>query len=180
MTSTPAASASPTTTDSVTAREWRSATWPWFVLLAVTLVVVVIGALAPREPATQTEQVFDIATGIRCPTCSGESAAASDADISKQIRLDIAQRLEQGQTTEQIRAFYASRYGESILMTPQSTGVAGLIWVIPVAAVVLAVSGLVSVFRHWNRASHLHATEDDRRLVEQALSTEDPGDGDDG
>ena len=157
---------------------WRSASWPWFVLLAVLGIVLVVGAMAPRDPATTTEQVADIASGIRCPTCSGESAAVSDADVSKQIRLDVAQRLQQGQTPDQIRAFYADRYGDSILLTPQGSGVAGLVWVLPVAGVVVAASGLVFVFRRWNRGAVAHATDADRLLVERAMHDADVGDGD--
>jgi cytochrome c-type biogenesis protein CcmH len=143
---------------------------------AVLLAVLVAAALAPREPATASEQVAEISQTIRCPTCSGESVAQSDADISKQIRLDVAQRLQRGQTPDQIRAYYAERYGEGILLTPQSGGLVGLVWILPVAALVLAVGGLVIVFRRWSETPPVHASDADRELVERALE-ETPGDG---
>lgn len=152
---------------------WKGTWWPWLAMVVVLAAVLVIGALGDRGPATQAEQVNAVAGTIRCPTCQGESVQQSDADISKQIRIDIAQRLQRGETPDQIRSFYASRYGQGILLTPTSTGVAGLVWVLPVALAVLAVAGLIVVFRRWQAREPAHASAADRDLVARALEAHD-------
>lgn len=156
---------------------WKGTWWPWLAMVVVLAAVLVIGALGDRGPATQAEQVNAVAGTIRCPTCQGESVQQSDADISKQIRIDIAQRLQRGETPDQIRSFYASRYGQGILLTPTSTGVAGLVWILPVALAVLAVAGLIVVFRRWQAREPAHASAADRALVASALGAHDQGAG---
>ncbi len=165
----PVPAGSPARTGPGPVPRWRSSWAPWVVIFVVLTLTLAFGAFAPRDPSTPTEQVAEIAATVRCPTCSGESVAVSDADISKQIRLDIAQRLEQGQSPERIRAFYAERYGDNILLTPGASGLAGLIWAIPAAVLVLAVGGLVFAIRQRSGASRPHATEQDRALVADAL-----------
>ncbi|MEZ5145219.1 MAG: cytochrome c-type biogenesis protein [Acidimicrobiales bacterium] len=165
----------------------RTPWWPWLLLVAVVGALLVVGVAGARPPATQAERVNEVARTVRCPTCQGESVAQSEAEISKEIRLDIARRLEQGQSEEQVRDFYVARYGEGILLEPSGSGVSGLVWALPVIALVLAVAGLVAVFRRWQVRGEVHATDADEALVAQALradaatpGTPDvPADGDD-
>jgi cytochrome c-type biogenesis protein CcmH len=136
--------------------------------------VVFVGALllatfGSRGPSTSLEQVDAIGQTIRCPVCDGESVAQSDADISKQIRTDIAQRLQEGQSPDDIRAYYASKYGDSILVTPQSNGLVALVWIIPVAALVIAIAGLFFAFRRWGERATVSASSADHDLVRSAI-----------
>lgn len=151
-------------------RTGRASWWPWIVLACVVGAALVVGALGERPPATGVERVNAVAKTIRCPTCQGESVAQSEAEISKEIRLDIARRLEAGESEDRIRAAYVSRYGEGIVLDPAGSGVAGLVWALPVVAAVLAVAGLVAVFRRWNADADRHATAADEALVAAALS----------
>jgi cytochrome c-type biogenesis protein CcmH len=153
---------------------WRSGWWPWIAMGLVVVAALVVGTLGSRGPSTSLEQVTDVAQTIRCPQCDGESVAQSDADISRQIRTDIAQRLQEGQTADQIRDYYGGKYGDSILVTPQSNGLVALVWVIPVAALVIALAGLTMAFRRWGERSTVSASDADRALVEEALD-EPPG-----
>jgi cytochrome c-type biogenesis protein CcmH/NrfF len=68
-------------------------------------------------------------------------------------------------------------WGESILLTPDSSGVGGLVWVLPVVALVLALAGVGYVFWRWRGMAPVHASDADRELVDSALapSTHAPG-----
>lgn len=143
---------------------------PWLAMASVLVVALAVGATRTREPDTLQDRVTAIAKTVKCPTCRGESVADSNAPISKEIRRDIAARLEQGQSPGEIRAAYVTQWGDEILLTPSGRGVSGLVWAIPVVAVVLAGAGLVMVFRRWRSSSPPQVSEDDRKLVEQALS----------
>jgi cytochrome c-type biogenesis protein CcmH len=159
-------------------RGGRAPWWPWIVLACVVGGALVLGALGERPPATGVERVNAVARTIRCPTCQGESVAQSEAEISKEIRLDIARRLEAGEAEDQIRASYVARYGEGIVLDPSGSGIAGLVWALPVIAGVLAVAGLVAVFRRWHADAHRHATAADEELVAAALQPAPAADGD--
>ncbi|MCU0309684.1 MAG: cytochrome c-type biogenesis protein CcmH [Acidimicrobiales bacterium] len=143
-------------------------TWlPWAVLFVVVVTLLAFGSQGTTGDLTAQDRVTNLARTIKCPTCSGESAAESNAPSSQEVRRDIALRIEQGQTDDEIRAFYVSRYGDGILLTPASTGVASLVWIIPVVAVVVAGAGLVVVLRRGTRETAT-ATDDDRALVAEA------------
>jgi cytochrome c-type biogenesis protein CcmH len=154
--------------------------------MAVVLVVALtIGTLGSSGPQTNADRVMAIARTLKCPVCDGESVAESNADASLQIRADIAKRLDQGQTADQIRAYYASpeRYGPSILLTPSSTGISSLVWIIPIMVLVVSFAVLVALFRRWKVRGEVHASAADRALVGAALEAHphseiDEGDGD--
>jgi cytochrome c-type biogenesis protein CcmH/NrfF len=134
---------------------------------------VVIGALIVGSrsagPQSREDRVQAIASTIKCPECSGQSVASSGSRSSKAIKADIAARLDRGQSADQIRDFYAGRYGEAILLTPSRSGAASLVWIIPVVAIIAAAAGLAAAFIRWRSDGDGHATDEDRALVAAAL-----------
>jgi cytochrome c-type biogenesis protein CcmH len=130
----------------VTARKWL----PWLALAVVVVVALGVGASRSTSdsPAARTTR---IAKEVRCPTCRGLSAAESDAKAAEAVRAEIRSRVDHGQSDGEIRAYLASRYGDDILLRPEGTGVTGLVWALPVAALVAGAGGLVLAFRRWSR-----------------------------
>ena len=124
-------------------------------LVWAALAVVVIGALVfgvqDRDAKTDAERAQSIAESVACPACSGQSVASSDAPAAANLRVDIERRVAEGQSDDEIRAAYAARFGDEILLNPPSSGVAAVVWVLPVLAVVAGGAGLVVAFRRWRR-----------------------------
>lgn len=88
---------------------------------------------------------------LRCPVCQGESIEDSPSDLARQMRAVVRERLRGGETPDQVKAYFASKYGEWILLEPTMTGLNILLYVIPV---LLVVGGLVLVtflVRRWTR-----------------------------
>ncbi|MGH9186692.1 MAG: cytochrome c-type biogenesis protein [Acidimicrobiales bacterium] len=123
----------------------------WVGLAIVLVAALGVAGFGDRSPRNLAERVETIAATIRCPTCQSQSAADSDAPASEAIRQEIRTRLGRGETSGQIRTYFASRYGESILLTPSSSGVTALVWILPVVALVLAASGVGWAFLRWRR-----------------------------
>ena len=149
-----------------------SGKWLSWGLLALVLVVsLAVGVTGQRGDRTEADRVNRIARSVRCPTCRNLSAAESDAVTAAAVRDEIRTRVKQGQSDAQIRGVLASRYGDDILLKPPATGVAGLVWAVPVALGIAALAGLVATFRRWKATAR--ATPDpspeDRALVEEAL-----------
>lgn len=145
---------------------------PWLLLGVVVVACLSVAAFGTRSAPTAQDRVSNISRTIKCPTCSGESVAESNAPASQEIRTDIAQRIQEGQSDDEIRAYYAGSYGQEILLTPSASGVNALVWVLPVVALATAVGFLVIVFRRWSTAPTAHASEADRALVAEALARE--------
>jgi cytochrome c-type biogenesis protein CcmH len=129
------------------ARRWGS----WVLLVVVVAGALLIGTTDDGGPRTDVERVQSIAASVRCPTCRGQSVADSDAIAAENVRREIARRVGEGESDDEIRAALAARFGDTILLTPPRSGVAGLVWVLPVAGVVVAVAGLAFAFRRWGR-----------------------------
>jgi len=148
---------------------------PVVALVAVIVTALVIGGAGrdrgPRSPAARTTA---IAEDLRCPVCQGLSVADSHTPTAEAIKEDIRRRVDAGEGDGEIRASYVARYGEWILLRPETSGVGALVWVLPVGALLLGLGGLAFAFRRWRREPGRVATDEDRALVEAAL-TNQPG-----
>jgi len=134
--------------------------------LAVGVVVVLAVALWPRGGTPSVAaRTRSLASDLRCVDCEGLSVADSSTASARQTRADIAARLHSGQSEDEIRQVYVDRYGESILLNPEQSGLGLVVWGLPVLFVVLAGAGLVVAFRRWHRATPMTATEADEALV---------------
>ncbi len=140
---------------------------PWLVL-AVLVVGAVTWAAWPGASPTLNERAHDLATQLKCPDCEGLSVADSNTSTAGAIRTDIKKRLAKGESDARIRQVYVNLYGESILLSPSSSGIGILVWGLPVLALVLGAGGLVLALRRWQRQPRLHATDADVALVDQA------------
>ncbi|MGH9113316.1 MAG: cytochrome c-type biogenesis protein [Acidimicrobiales bacterium] len=141
----------------------------WLAMAAVLAVALVAGVRDDGGARTPEERARNLAETIACPACDGQSVAESDASASRGIRSLIAERIEAGAGDDAIRDGLVASWGESILLTPDSSGVTGLVWAIPVVALVLAVAGLAFAFRRWRSAPLVQSTAADRELVDREL-----------
>ena len=144
--------------------------WSWAAMALVLVAAFAVGVTDSRAPRTEADRVTAIAQEVRCPTCQSLSAAESDAAAAQAVRDEIRTRLRAGEDEDRILAFLASRYGNDILLRPESSGVAGLVWVLPVAAVLLALGGLAWAMRRAREErTDAAPSSSDRELVEDAL-----------
>lgn len=146
----------------------------WLGLLAVVLGALVIGT-TDRKPPSNEQRARRIGNTVMCPACSGESVSNSQAPVAVNIRRQIAARVAAGDTDGEIRDGLANAYGRRIIMTPPKSGVAGLVWVLPVAALVAALAGLVVAFRRWRVPAVVVADSDDLAAAERARRAEAAG-----
>jgi cytochrome c-type biogenesis protein CcmH len=145
---------------------------PVAALIAVVAVALVIGGggrSGHRSAAARTEA---IAGDLRCPVCQGLSIADSHSPTAEAIKEDIRRRVDAGESDSAIKAHYVASYSEWILLRPETSGIGALVWILPVAALLLAAGGLALAFRHWRRQPARVATDEDRALVEAALANQ--------
>ena len=75
---------------------------------------------------------------LRCLVCQNESIDESHADLARDLRLLIRERILQGQSNAEIRAFLVSRYGDFILLNPPFKPTTWLLWLSPVMILLLS------------------------------------------
>lgn len=139
----------------------------WLVMASLVLVSLARATVDDGPPRTTEEQVQAIASTMKCPVCKSQSVADSDVAASRAIRLEIARLVEEGKSPDEVRSTIAA-YGDGVQLIPPASGFAGLVWILPVVALVVALAALSAVFARWRRTPLTAATDEDRALVEQA------------
>lgn len=92
------------------------------------------------DPALEA-RARDISAGLRCLVCRNESIDESNADLARDLRLLVRERLTQGDTDEEAVAFIVERYGEYVLLKPTLTGANLILWVAGPVMLTLALAG---------------------------------------
>lgn len=141
----------------------------WLVMALVLAGALFVGSQTGLGRRTESQRVQHIASEIRCPECRSETSANSNATQAKAVRAEIRDRIRAGESDGQIVAFLVSRYGSDILLKPEGSGVAGLVWALPVVGLVVALGALTMTFRRWRARPGVEVSPEDRALVEREL-----------
>jgi cytochrome c-type biogenesis protein CcmH len=128
------------------------------------------GSFGSRGPVTDDDRSLALARVVQCPKCTGETVAESNAPAAQQVRVEIDAQVRAGRSDEQILDAIDDKY-PGVVLTPPSSGLAGIVWVLPVVALVVALAGLAVAFRRWGAPAAGRATDADRALVGRALET---------
>ncbi|MET3520544.1 cytochrome c-type biogenesis protein [Mesorhizobium sp. M4B.F.Ca.ET.017.02.2.1] len=81
-----------------------------------------------------------LSEGLRCMVCQNQSIDESDADLARDLRILVRQRLVAGDSDQQVMDYIVSRYGEFVLLKPRFSLRNALLWGTPV--VLLLAGGL--------------------------------------
>ena len=119
----------------------------WLLALAL-LVSMAVPALAVRPDEVLADPVLEgrareISEGLRCLVCQNQSIDDSEADLARDLRLIVRERLVAGDSDDQVRAFLVARYGEYVLLNPVIAPHTILLWI---AGPVVLVGGAIVVF----------------------------------
>ncbi len=88
------------------------------------------------DPAREA-RVQALSKKLRCPVCQGLSIWDSGSSMAV-AQVDVVRRLvSEGKSDEEIRAYFIARYGEWILLEPKAEGWNLLVWLAPVALLVV-------------------------------------------
>ena len=137
----------------------RQGGWALVLLLWVSLLIP-LNALAPPNPARAEagpaspdleERVREVASELRCVVCQNLSVADSPSDLAKEMRNLVRELLQQGKTPEEIQAYFVSRYGDFVLLSPPKRGFNLLVWGLPFVALLVGAGGVYLVARRWTK-----------------------------
>jgi cytochrome c-type biogenesis protein CcmH len=117
-------------------------------LLALALTANVAWAVNPNErladPA-QEARAREVSQALRCVVCQNETIDESNAELAKDMRLLVRERIAAGDSNEQVVAYMVQRYGDFVLLKPRFTAETLALWLGP--AVLLIIGGLVAARR---------------------------------
>jgi cytochrome c-type biogenesis protein CcmH len=148
----------------------RGAGWILAAFLAAAL------ALPAGAAQDLDAEAREIASGLRCPVCQNLSVADSPSEMAREMRALIVEQLRAGKKRGEIRAYFVSKYGEWILLSPTPRGFGLLVWVLPALGTLAGLGGAAWVVRRWARRGTSSCEPVDETVlarIREAVNTED-------
>ena len=118
--------------------------------LALILCLIAAPVLAVQPDEVLDDPVLEdraraLSEGLRCLVCRNESIDESNADLARDMRLLVRERLVAGDSDEEVIAFLVARYGEYVLLTPTTTGANLVLW-LAAPAMLLFGGGIAALY----------------------------------
>lgn len=140
----------------------------WLFLLTCLLLLPFQVVLAQR-PTPSDDEVNAVARELYCPICENVSLEVCPTAACAQWRDLIREQLAAGQTEQQIKDYFAARYGDQVLPQPPARGFGLLIYIIPPLVIAAAFFAAWRLFRKPRAAHAPQAAPADLARVEADL-----------
>ena len=121
--------------------------------LSLIFGVFIVGAVYAQgaQPTPSDDQVNAIARQLYCPVCENTPLDVCPTTACAQWRDLIRQKLAEGNTEAEIKAYFVERYGARVLGAPPPEGINWLAYVVPPVIIIAGVYILLRAFRSWKR-----------------------------
>ena len=98
------------------------------------------------DPALE-QRARTLSRELRCMVCQNQSIDDSDAPLARDLRLLVRERIKAGDSDGQVLDFLVDRYGQFVLLKPRFGLDTALLWLAPIAVLLIGVGGLVALIR---------------------------------
>lgn len=88
-----------------------------------------------------------LSKNIRCLVCQNQSIDDSNADLARDLRILVRERLVAGDSDTAVLDYLIARYGDFVMLKPPFKGSTYILWFGPLIVFVLAIFGLIIFFR---------------------------------
>lgn len=82
----------------------------------------------------QEAQAVALMDTLRCVVCQGQPISGSNADLARDMRRLVRERIAAGESPEAVRAWLVGRYGQWISLKPEFNDMTAPLWAIPIIA----------------------------------------------
>ncbi len=153
--------------------------------LPVLLVALAITGATVR--AVEPDEVLDdpvleararaLSQEIRCLVCQNEPIDSSNADLARDLRILVRERIVAGDSDAEVKAFLVARYGDYVLFDPPMKATTYVLWFGPALILLLGALGVFLYFSRLRRAPTAAAplSAEERARLERLLAHEAPG-----
>lgn len=101
----------------------------------------------------QEERARDLSKGLRCLVCQNQSIDDSDAELARDLRVIVRERIAAGDSNEQVEKFVVDRYGDYVLLKPPFKATTYVLWFGPLALFLIAIGVMVGFYRRRGAAT---------------------------
>ncbi|WJR67612.1 cytochrome c-type biogenesis protein CcmH [Neorhizobium sp. CSC1952] len=114
------------------------------------------------------QRARNLSAQLRCMVCQNQSIDDSNAELARDLRVLVRERLTNGDTDQQVIDYVVSRYGEFVLLKPRFSVKTAILWATPI---LLLLIGAIAIFvfvrtRPSSRAVAVLSAEEQARIDE--------------
>ncbi len=128
------------------ARASRAALYVLLVL-STALVIFAGSACISEDDLTIDQRAHQLSQQLMCPVCDGQTLDQSQAQISEDMKAVVREKLETGETNQEIRTYFVERYGELVLAAPTTSGFSLVAWAMPLLIFLAGVLVVINAMR---------------------------------
>jgi len=151
-------------------------------VLFLLVLLAPLHALAISNPAdmlpdpVQEERARALGHEIRCMVCQNQSIEDSEAELARDLRLIVRERVRAGDSDGQVLDYLHARYGDFVLLKPPFAWSTAALWATPLIAVLAGLGFILGMRRRAAGIAPPPLTEEERRRL-AALGLPPDGDG---
>ena len=120
------------------------------------------------DPALEA-RARTLSAELRCMVCQNQSIDDSNADLAKDLRLLVRERITDGDSYEAVLNYIVSRYGEFVLLKPRVSMKTGLLWGAPLLVLAGGLSLLVFARNRAGKPTGSKLTADEQAKLSELL-----------
>tara|TARA_Y100001001_G_scaffold91598_1_gene89390 strand:+ start:120 stop:494 length:375 start_codon:yes stop_codon:yes gene_type:complete len=104
-----------------------------YISIFLLIYVFGIGSSVAMDGLTPEQEVLyqAIVQEVRCLVCQNQSIAESNAELAKDLRIEISSQIQEGKTEQEIKDFLLNRYGDFVLYQPSFNKKTFFLWLSP-------------------------------------------------
>jgi cytochrome c-type biogenesis protein CcmH len=127
----------------------------WLCLVIAVLTLVALPPAIAVEPdevlsdAALEARARTLSKELRCMVCQNQSIDDSEAPLARDLRILVRERLQAGESDQQVIDFLVARYGEFVLLRPRFSWHTALLWLGPAAMLLIGVCGVLVLARRY-------------------------------
>jgi cytochrome c-type biogenesis protein CcmH len=113
-----------------------------------------------------------ISKEVRCLVCRNESIDESNADLARDLRILVRERLVAGDSNPQVKQFLVDRYGEFVLLKPRFSAANAALWFSGPIAFLIGLFAVIVFLRSHRRAaaaSEAPLSDEEKKRVAEIL-----------
>ena len=121
-----------------------------FTIVAILFFPLAVLAVDPGEilkDPNLEKRARSISKGLRCVVCQNQSIDDSDAQLARDLRILVRNRIVAGDSDTAVIDYVVSRYGDFVLLEPPVKGVTLVLWFGPIFITLAGLIGLILFFR---------------------------------
>ena len=104
-----------------------------YISIFLLIYVFGIGTSVAMDGLTPEQEVLyqAIVQEVRCLVCQNQSIAESNAELAKDLRIEISSQIQEGKNEQEIKDFLLNRYGDFVLYQPSFNKKTFFLWLSP-------------------------------------------------